>query len=50
MECSLPGLTVSHHLPEFAQVHVYGMAHRFMKFLKPLHHDKTVIQEGLYEY
>lgn len=45
MEC-----TVSHHFPEFAKVHVYGRGHRFMKFLKPLHHDKAVIQEGAYEY
>ena len=23
MDCSMPGLPVLHHLPEFAQVHVY---------------------------
>ena len=23
MDCDMPGLSVPHHLPEFAQVHVY---------------------------
>ena len=26
MDCSSPGLPVSHHLPEFAQVHAYGIS------------------------
>ena len=26
MDCSIPGLSVLHHLPEFAQTHVYRVS------------------------
>ena len=61
MDCSTPGLSVPHHRPEFAQVHIlselspvtclswvalHGMAHSFVELCKPLCRDKAVIHEG----
>ena len=44
MECSMPGLPVLYHLPEFAQIHVYWVSSLSLHFLQKI--DRGSIRVG----